>query len=67
MDFLHQPWHWSIAGLIIGLTVPALLIVDNRRFGLSMTLKHLCAMCVPMNIKFLITTGSHTSGYLFLS
>ncbi|MBK8633128.1 MAG: YeeE/YedE thiosulfate transporter family protein [Saprospiraceae bacterium] len=52
MDFLHQPWHWSIAGLIIGLTVPALLIVDNRRFGISMTLKHLCAMCVPMNIKF---------------
>ena len=52
MNFLYGPWHWSVVGIIIGLTLPALLIIDNKRFGISMTLKHLCAMCVPVKIKF---------------
>ena len=52
IDFIRQPWHWSIAGLLIGLTVPALLILGNKPFGISSNLRHICAMCVPANIPF---------------
>lgn len=51
LEILKQPWHWSIAGILIGLTVPALYILGNKRFGLSSSLKHICAMCVPANIN----------------
>lgn len=47
MEVLKQPMHWSIAGILIGLTVPALMLAGNKKFGVSSTLKHLCAMCVP--------------------
>ncbi len=36
------PMHWSIAGLIIGLIVPTLLLVGNKAFGVSSTLRHIC-------------------------
>lgn len=52
IDFIRQPWHWSVAGLLIGLTVPALLILGNKPFGISSNLRHICAMCVPANIPF---------------
>jgi uncharacterized protein len=52
LDFLKQPWHWSIAGVLIGLTVPALLLLGNKQFGISSTLRQLCAMCVPAKIPF---------------
>jgi uncharacterized protein len=52
LDFFSQPWHWSIAGLFIGLTVPTLLILGNKPFGISSTLKHICAACIPANIDY---------------
>ena len=52
LEFLQQPWHWSIAGILIGLTVPTLLIVGNKQFGISSTLRHICAACMPANISF---------------
>ena len=51
-ELLSQPIHWSIAGVLIGLTVPALMLAGNKRFGLSSTFKHLCAMCVPNKIPY---------------
>jgi uncharacterized membrane protein YedE/YeeE len=50
LELLQQPWHWSVAGILIGLTVPALLIIGNKQFGISSSLRHVCAMCVPANI-----------------
>jgi uncharacterized membrane protein YedE/YeeE len=50
LEFVKQPWHWSIAGLFIGLTVPVLLIIGNKNFGISSSLRHLCAACIPANI-----------------
>ena len=32
---LSSPWPWSIAGALIGLTVPALLLVGNKSCGIS--------------------------------
>ena len=49
---LSAPWPWYIAGALIGLTVPALLIIGNKTFGISSNLRHLCAACFPANIKF---------------
>ena len=52
MEFLSQPWPWWVGGLLIGLIVPALLILGNRHFGISANLRHACAACLPADIKF---------------
>jgi hypothetical protein len=52
IDWISQPWPWYVAGPMIGLTVPALLIVGNKTFGISSSLRHVCAACVPAGIPF---------------
>lgn len=52
IEFLKQPWAWYVAGPLIGLTVPALLIIGNKSFGISSSLRHVCASCMPANIPF---------------
>ena len=52
LENLKAPWPWYIAGAIIGLIVPLLLIIGNKTFGLSSNLRHICAACFPANIKF---------------
>ena len=49
---MQQPWPWYVAGPLIGLTVPALLILGNKNFGISSSLRHICASCMPANIPF---------------
>ncbi len=51
LDFLRQPWPWYIAGPLIGLTVPLLLFLGNKEFGISSNLRHVCAM-LPNKIQF---------------
>lgn len=52
IEFIKQPWPWYVAGPLIGLTVPALLIIGNKSFGISSSLRHICASCMPANIPF---------------
>lgn len=52
LELLQQPWPWYVAGPLIGLTVPALLILGNKSFGISSSLRHICALCLPANIPF---------------
>lgn len=52
IDWVSQPWPWYIAGPLIGLTVPALLILGNKSFGISSSLRHVCAICIPAKIPF---------------
>lgn len=52
MKFLEQPWPWYVAGPLIGLTVPILLILGNKTFGISSSLRHICAACMPAKIPF---------------
>lgn len=52
LDLIKQPWPWYVAGPIIGLTVPALLLMGNKVFGLSSSLRHICAACMPAGIPF---------------
>lgn len=50
MEFLLAPWPWYIAGPVIGLTVPLLLLMGNKKLGISSTLRQICAACVPARI-----------------
>lgn len=52
LEVIKQPWPWYIAGPLIGLTVPALLILGNKSFGISSSLRHACAACLPAKIPF---------------
>jgi uncharacterized membrane protein YedE/YeeE len=52
VEFLRQPWPWWISGPLIGLTVPILLLIGNKPFGVSSSMKHICAACFPGNISF---------------
>jgi uncharacterized membrane protein YedE/YeeE len=52
MNFLSQPWPWYVAGPLIGLMIPLLLIMGNKRFGLSSNLRHICAACIPGKSDF---------------
>lgn len=52
LETIQQPWPWYVAGALIGLTVPALLLLGNKHFGVSSSLRHICAACIPGNISF---------------
>lgn len=52
MEVLYKPWPWYLAGAVIGLTVPTLLLLGNKRLGISSTLRQLCAACAPANIPY---------------
>lgn len=51
-EWIKQPWPWYVAGPLIGLTVPLLLLLGNKSFGISSSLRHVCAACIPANIPF---------------
>lgn len=81
MELLYKPWPWYVAGVVIGLTVPMLLLAGNKRLGISSTLRQICAACLPAGIPFLqydwrkekwnlyfvtgILLGGFIGGYLF--
>lgn len=52
LETLKQPWPWYLVGALIGLTVPYLLLVGNKSFGISSSLRHLCAACIPTKVPF---------------
>ena len=52
IEFLKQPWPWYVAGPLIGLMVPGLLILGNKTLGVSSSLRHVCAACIPAKIPF---------------
>ena len=51
MGILTSPWPWWIAGPLIGLTVPLLLVIGNKAFGISSNLRHVCAM-LPTRVGY---------------
>jgi uncharacterized protein len=81
MNILTQPWPWYVSGPLIGLMVPTLLILGNKTFGISSSLRHICAACIPTKSEFFkydwraeswniifalgIVIGGFVAGYLF--
>lgn len=51
-EIFVRPWPWYVAGTLIGLIVPALLLLGNKHFGISANLRHACAACFPGKINF---------------
>lgn len=51
-DVVLGSWPWYVAGPLIGLFVPALLLVGNRMFGISANLRHMCAAVAPGRVSF---------------
>lgn len=47
-----HPLPWYVAGPLVGLVVPALLLVGNKTFGISSNFRHLCAAIAPCGIDF---------------
>lgn len=45
-------WPWYVAGPLIGLFVPALLLVGNKLFGVSSNLRHICSALVPGRLEY---------------
>ena len=52
LEALATPWPWYVAGPLIGVFVPALLLVGNRTFGVSNNLRHACAAIIPGRVAF---------------
>ncbi len=52
IDLLYEPWPWYVAGPLIGLIVPILLLMGGKSFGVSANLRHTCAACMPGRIDF---------------
>jgi uncharacterized membrane protein YedE/YeeE len=67
MDLLYKPWPWYVAGPVIGLTVPLLLWMGNKRLGISSTLRHVCAACIPANIPLFNYDWKKESWSLFFA
>jgi hypothetical protein len=53
LEWLSEPWPWYVAGPIIGLMVPGLLLLTGRSFGISSSLRHVCAAVVPGSNPYL--------------
>ena len=53
MEFLKAPWPWYVVGPLIGAIVPLMLWIGNKSFGLSSNFRHICSICLPLNIPFL--------------
>lgn len=51
-DFILKPWPWYVAGPLLGLSVPLLLLIGNKNLGISSTLRHICAACIPGGVPF---------------
>ena len=66
IEWIKQPWPWYVAGPLIGLTVPTLLIIGNNLLASV----HPCGMYVLHvylpTFLFLNTTGKKKPGIYFL-
>jgi uncharacterized protein len=76
LEWISQPWPWYVAGVFIGLTVPALLLLGNKTFGISSSLQtHLRRLYACENsifqlrleeriLEFVLCSG-HIAGWFF--
>lgn len=52
LELLTRPWPWYVAGPLIGLMVPALLLFGGKMFGVSGNLRTACAIIVRGEVEF---------------
>jgi len=64
-DLISSPWPWYVAGPLIGLIVPLLLLVGRKRFGISTSLQHACAATVPCGLEYFTYDWRRDGRWLF--
>lgn len=52
LELLVRPWPWYVAGPLLGLMAPILLLAGNKLFGISSNLRHACAAVAPCGIQY---------------
>ena len=52
LQWLSQPWPWYVAGPLIGLFVPLLLLIGNKPFGATSSLRAICAAVAARDVEF---------------
>jgi len=52
LELLSRPWPWWVAGPLIGLAVPFVYWYGGRKWGVSSTLRHLCAATFPAGFEY---------------
>ncbi len=51
-EAITGPWPWWVTGPLLGLMVPILLLLGNKNFGISSTLRHVCAAVLPVKAEY---------------
>lgn len=59
MEAISNVWPWYVAGPLIGLFVPFLLIVGNKLLGISSSFQHICS--IVLNTKKFAASGYNAS------
>jgi uncharacterized membrane protein YedE/YeeE len=62
---MSPAWPWYVAGPIFGLMVPLSILIENRRWGISSSFRHLCAIASPVKPAFLRYAWKNDSWNLF--
>jgi uncharacterized protein len=52
IQLLSQPWPWYVAGPLIGLVVPFVFWYGGKKWGMSSSIRHLCAATFPAGIAY---------------
>lgn len=52
IEWLSKPWPWYVAGPLLGLFVPVLLIAGNKALGSTPSLRAICAAALPNRTEF---------------
>lgn len=52
LEAVSRPWPWYVAGPLIGLIVPLLLLAGGKSFGISSSFRDVCAATVPGRVEF---------------
>lgn len=66
LELFTRPWPWYVAGPLIGLMVPALLLVGGKMFGISAVLRATCAAVAPGKVEFFHFDWRRAEGWNFI-
>ena len=47
MNLITESWPWYVAGPIIGLFVPLMVLIGGKQLGVSSSFRHICAVAFP--------------------
>lgn len=65
MNWIFENWNWYIAGPLIGLFVPLLLLTGNKLFGISSSFAHICYVLLPAGKKKIMDYDYKSNAWKF--